>query len=85
MSALRTADLAACTAALAEASRPMASSRSFLLTAFTAAKGLIFSRFRLGGVELAIADGQFRLRLLQGCLERPRVDLKWAWGREQGE
>ncbi len=41
------AALAACTAARAEASRPMASSRSFLLTALTAAKGLIFSKLAL--------------------------------------
>ncbi len=41
------AALAACTDARAEASRPMASSRSFLLTAFTAANGLIFSRLAL--------------------------------------
>ena len=47
ISALRTAALAACTAARADASRPMASSRSFLLTAFTAARGLIFSKLAL--------------------------------------
>ena len=45
--------LAACTPAREEASRPMASSRSFLLTALAAARGLILSKVGLGGVELA--------------------------------
>ena len=76
ISDLRTAALAACTAALAEASRPMASSRSFLLTAFTAARGRFFPDWPCSCRDWPSSLANSPFGLLQGRLEGPGVDLK---------